>query len=76
MKNSDDFKIDGHEHLVRDRHSKGLRCTDREGLQKYRQRVTLAQTIKKQDGDIKQLKNDINEIKLLLKEILNNGTRS
>jgi hypothetical protein len=75
MKSKDDFKIDGH-NLVRDRHSKGLRCTDKEELQKYKQRVTLAQTVKRQNDDIKKLKDDMSEIKLLLKEILNNGTRT
>ena len=71
---SDTLKVEGHTHLVRDVNSNAIINTNQNEYQLYMQRVKVRE--KQSDElrgavkEINNLKNDIREIKELIKEIV------
>ena len=71
---SDTLKVEGHTHLVRDVNSNAIINTNKSEYQLYMQRVKVRE--KQSDElrgavkEINNLKNDIREIKELIKEIV------
>ena len=71
---SDTIKVEGHTHLIRDVNSNAIINTNKSEYQLYMQRVKVRE--KQSDElrgavkEINNLKNDIREIKELIKEIV------
>jgi hypothetical protein len=66
--------VEGHKNLYRDENSGAIVNCDTLGYSQY---IKMRNEKKRQREEIDQIKDDINEIKSLLKEIVNgkNGTR-
>ena len=62
------IKVEGHSHLVRDEASHAIINTD---VEQYRLTMRRRQMLRTQRDEINSLKNDMSEIKLLLKELIN-----
>jgi hypothetical protein len=64
------IKVQDHKNLLRQKNSKGIVNCDADDLNKYRlereQKIKLAKVVKEHD----QMKNDINEIKDMLRTLL------
>lgn len=60
--------VEGHKHLYRDENSGAIVNCDTLGYSQY---IKMKSEKQKQKEEIDQLKTDIEEIKLLLKEIIN-----
>lgn len=64
------LKVQGHNNLIRDSHSKAILNTDKAGLEKYMADRELAENQKKEKQEftdkIQRLENDMSEIKELL----------
>lgn len=59
-------------HLFRDANSKGIINTDLASLQEHRNKRKISQDILDINNDINNMKEDISEIKYLLKLLVNN----
>ncbi len=62
------IKVEGHAHLVRDEDSHAIINTD---IKQYRLTMKRRQMLMTQRDEINSLKNDMGEIKTLLKELIN-----
>ena len=62
------IKVEGHAHLVRDEESHAIINTD---VKQYRLTMKRRQMLMTQRDEINSLKNDMGEIKTLLKELIN-----
>tara|TARA_B100001113_G_C20945563_1_gene550779 strand:+ start:315 stop:521 length:207 start_codon:yes stop_codon:yes gene_type:complete len=62
------LKVEGHAHLVRDEESHAIINTD---VEQYRLTMRRREVLRTQREEINSLKNDMSEIKLLLKELIN-----
>ena len=62
------IKVEGHTHLIRDEESHAIINTD---VEQYRLTMRRRQMLRTQRDEINSLKNDMSEIKLLLKELIN-----
>lgn len=62
------IKVEGHTHLVRDEESHAIINTD---VKQYRLTMKRRQMLRTQKDEINSLKNDMSEIKTLLKELIN-----
>ena len=62
------IKVEGHAHLVRDEESHAIINTD---VEQYRLTMRRRQMLRTQRDEINSLKNDMSEIKSLLKELIN-----
>ncbi len=62
------IKVEGHTNLVRDEESHAIINTD---VEQYRLTMRRRQMLRTQRDEINSLKNDMSEIKLLLKELIN-----
>ena len=60
--------VNGHKHLYRDEKSGAIVNTDSQGYLQYKK---LQEQKKYQDNEIEKLKSDVDEIKLLLRELVN-----
>jgi len=60
--------VNGHKHLYRDEKSGAIVSTDSQGYLQYKK---LQEQKKYQDNEIEKLKSDVDEIKLLLRELVN-----
>lgn len=58
--------------FIRDERSKAIINTDVAGLQAYKAKKKQQQTVKDLQNEVKSLKDDISDIKLLLTQICNN----
>ena len=63
-----DIKVEGHTHLIRDEESHAIINTD---VEQYRLTMRRRQMLRTQRDEINSLKNDMSEIKSLLKELIN-----
>ena len=63
-----DIKVEGHTHLIRDEESHAIINTD---VENYRLTMKRRQILRTQRDEINSLKNDMSEIKSLLKEVIN-----
>tara|TARA_B100000530_G_C15910369_1_gene469129 strand:- start:608 stop:814 length:207 start_codon:yes stop_codon:yes gene_type:complete len=63
-----DIKVEGHTHLIRDEESHAIINTD---VENYRLTMKRRQILRTQRDEINSLKNDMSEIKSLLKELIN-----
>ncbi len=63
-----DIKVEGHTHLIRDEESHAIINTD---VENYRLTMKRRQILSTQRDEINSLKNDMSEIKSLLKELIN-----
>jgi|TARA_B100000212_G_C26903926_1_gene334872 uncharacterized membrane protein YgaE (UPF0421/DUF939 family) len=62
------IKVEGHTHLIRDEESHAIINTD---VEQYRLTMRRRQMLRTQRDEINSLKNDMSEIKSLLKELIN-----
>ena len=62
------IKVEGHTHLTRDEESHAIINTD---VEQYRLTMRRRQMLRTQRDEINSLKNDMSEIKSLLKELIN-----
>jgi len=62
------IKVEGHANLVRDEESHAIINTD---VKQYRLTMKRRQMLRTQKDEINSLKNDMSEIKTLLKELIN-----
>ena len=69
--NSDLIPVEGHNNLFRDRNTGAILNNDKSSYVQY---VRLKEQKQRERNDIDQLKKDIDEIKSLLREIIN-GSR-
>ena len=60
--------VEGHTHLIRDEESHAIINTD---VEQYRLTMRRRQMLRTQRDEINSLKNDMSEIKSLLKELIN-----
>jgi len=74
----DFIKVKDRDHLVRDEYSNGILNTDVEGYNKYIASYKIkqreAQKIKKMEDEISSIKDDLSDIKMLLRKIANDAT--
>ena len=63
-----DIKVEGHTHLIRDEESHAIINTD---VENYSLTMKRRQILRTQRDEINSLKNDMSEIKSLLKELIN-----
>ena len=63
-----EIKVEGHTHLIRDEESHAIINTD---VENYRLTMKRRQILRTQRDEINSLKNDMSEIKSLLKELIN-----
>ena len=63
-----DIKVEGHTHLIRDEEAHAIINTD---VENYRLTMKRRQILRTQRDEINSLKNDMSEIKSLLKELIN-----
>ena len=70
----DYIKVKDRDHLVRDEYSNGILNTDVEGYNKYiatyKTKYKEAQKIKKMEDEISSIKDDLSDIKMLLRRIV------
>ena len=60
--------VQGHKHLYRDENSGAIVNNDSQGYSQY---ISMRDKRKNEENELKRLRSDIDEIKLLLKEVLN-----
>ena len=66
-------KVEGHDYFLRDNNTGAIINTDRRFLQNSKSKEIVLQ-VKHLENEFSDLKNELLEIKSLLKEILKNGT--
>ena len=64
------IKVEGHTHLIRDEESHALINTD---VEQYRLTMRRRQILRNQKEEINSLRQEVSEIKGLLKELINNN---
>lgn len=73
-------KVNEHENLVRDMHSKAILNKDKEGLQDYLRKREVAKKQQEEQIETKnrltKIEQDMSEIKNLLQTIANSGLRN
>ena len=62
------IRVQGHKHLYRDENSGAIVNNDSQGYSQY---ISMRDKRKNEENELKRLRSDIDEIKLLLKEVLN-----
>jgi len=62
------IRVQGHKHLYRDENSGAIVNNDSKG---YLQYIAMRDKRKNEENELKRLRSDIDEIKSLLKEVLN-----
>lgn len=69
------YKVTDHPNLIKDSNSKAVLNVDQSAIARHEQRLAKVQKEQKVTEEINTLKNDMAEIKALLKELLgkNNG---
>lgn len=67
------YKVEDHKSLVRDSANKAILNIDREKLSEHRNKRQMKNNIEELNEEIASLKNDFQEIKLLLQQIVNRG---
>jgi len=60
--------VQGHKHLYRDENSGAIVNNDSKGYSQY---IAMRDKRKNEENELKRLRSDIDEIKFLLKEVLN-----
>jgi|TARA_R100001443_G_scaffold66892_1_gene75838 hypothetical protein len=60
--------VQGHKHLYRDENSGAIVNNDSQGYSQY---IAMRDRRKNEENELKKLRSDIDEIKSLLKEVLN-----
>jgi hypothetical protein len=65
-------KVEGYDHFLRDNNTGAIINTDRRFLQNYKSKEIVLQ-VKHLESEFSDFKNELLEIKSLLKEILKNG---
>ena len=60
--------VQGHKHLYRDENSGAIVNNDSQGYSQY---IAMRDKRKNEENELKKLRSDIDEIKFLLKEVLN-----
>ena len=63
--------VDGHKHLYRDEKSGAIVSTDSQGYLQYKK---MQQSKKNQENEIQKLRSDVDEIKSLLRELINKSS--
>ena len=63
--------VNGHKHLYRDEKSGAIVSTDSQGYLQYKK---LQDRKKQQENEIQRLRSDVDEIKSLLKELINKSS--
>ena len=63
------IKVEGHTHLIRDEESHAIINTD---VEQYRLTMRRRQILRNQKEEINSLRQEVSEIKGLLKELVNN----
>ena len=63
--------VEGHKHLYRDEKSGAIVSTDSQGYLQYKK---LKDQKKNQENEIQRLRSDVDEIKLLLRELINKSS--
>jgi carbamoylphosphate synthase large subunit len=66
----DKFKVEGREDLVRDSYNKAILSTDKNALQKHREKKEFFKGLLSHNEDINNLKEEMREIKALLHQIV------
>ena len=64
------IKVEGHTHLIRDEESHAIINTD---VEQYRLTMRRRQILRNQKEEINSLRQEVSEIKGLLKELINNN---
>jgi len=64
------IKVEGHTHLIRDEESHAIINTD---VEQYRLTMRRRQVLRTQRDEINSLRQEVTEIKGLLKELINNN---
>lgn len=67
------YKVEDHKDLVRDPANKAILNIDKEKLSEYKNKKRMKNNIEELNEEIASLKNDFQEIKLLLQQIVNRG---
>jgi len=62
-----------YDYLVRDNHTGAIINTDKSVFEDARKRKNGSASIKKLQGDVEDLKNELSDIKDLLRELIRNG---
>jgi len=62
-----------YDYLVRDNHTGAIINTDKSVFEDARKRKNGSASIKKLQGDVEYLKNELSDIKDLLRELIRNG---
>ena len=62
------IRVQGHKHLYRDENSGAIVNNDSQGYSQY---IAMRDKRKNEENELKKLRSDIDEIKFLLKEVLN-----
>ena len=65
------IRVEGHKHLYRDEKSGAIVNTDTQGYLQYKR---LQEQKQYQEKEIQQLRSDVDEIKLLLRELINKSS--
>jgi hypothetical protein len=69
----DYIKVIDHDYLVRDNDTGAIINTDKSIFEDARKRKNGSASIKKLQGDVEDLKNELSDIKDLLRELIRNG---
>jgi len=69
----DYIKVIDHDYLVRDNGTGAIINTDKSVFEDARKRKNGSASIKKLQGDVEDLKNELSDIKDLLRELIRNG---
>jgi hypothetical protein len=69
----DYIKVIDHDYLVRDNDTGAIINTDKSIFEDARKRKNGSTSIKKLQGDVEDLKNELSDIKDLLRELIRNG---
>jgi hypothetical protein len=69
----DYIKVIDHDYLVRDNDTGAIINTDKSVFEDARKRKNGSASIKKLQGDVEDLKNELSDIKDLLRELIRNG---
>lgn len=64
------LKVKDHKNLIRDTNSKAVLNIDKQALDDYRNKKKMMKELFNNNNKINKLENDINDIKLLLKQLL------
>jgi septal ring factor EnvC (AmiA/AmiB activator) len=68
------LKIKDHPDLVKDEKTKAILNTNEDALEAYKKRREQQRSVQNMCEEIDEIKNDINDIKVLLKQFINTRT--